>query len=554
MNDTEPLALDTDARSWDDVRSVSLHDLQDRAGDRWTDHNLTDPGITMLETAAFAVADLDFRTAHRTFRLWSAESAPWRDHDNHHWSGLPLPSDPADRQAVADALAGHLEPLTALIGDHEARRTAVSAVMTGSVGTGLMTWSQAVAIVRLIRQPILNHAYFDHAHLIAAAVEAAATAADIATAIRKRPEFDVVWTDELEALVRRARHDRIVGTLDRHFERLVRLVESSADTAAALATLTGDPALSEFTPTERLQALALPARPPGGQPEHFEAPGGESLVWPPHPLQTRAVEPVVAGDYAGLARTVPGVRRAWVVPERLAGIDWMGGSAKVPSTDLGVLTILVERDAATATASGGNFLRQVLYTALGSADAAWAPDVTRRFQHDAPWEFFEASANDQTPRRVICDEIGVAVLADCEIVVRGVVHMPAAANHDLALTRIHDALAAFFVEGRPEHVSPENDPGEHPDDIDGPWPPAPPQPTGWNPGEAIRISELIQLIVADPDVLGAVGVQALVNVPGQPEDETIWQPVELPIAIDCVPRLSDRRCLKVQIELERDCD
>ncbi len=132
MADIEPLRLADDVRTWEEIRASSVQDLTDRAGDRWTDHNLTDPGITVLETAAFALADLEFRTTERDFGSWSLESSPWLAHDDHHWSGLPLATEPADRVAAADALANHLDVLTAVVLAADSRRTAISAVMAGS--------------------------------------------------------------------------------------------------------------------------------------------------------------------------------------------------------------------------------------------------------------------------------------------------------------------------------------------------------------------------------------------------------------------------------------
>lgn len=47
--------------SFEGLRSAGLKALQAAAGERWTDHNLHDPGITMLEAMCFALSDLGFR-------------------------------------------------------------------------------------------------------------------------------------------------------------------------------------------------------------------------------------------------------------------------------------------------------------------------------------------------------------------------------------------------------------------------------------------------------------------------------------------------------------
>lgn len=47
--------------SWEGLRETGLQALRALAGERWTDHNLHDPGITLLEAACLALADLGFR-------------------------------------------------------------------------------------------------------------------------------------------------------------------------------------------------------------------------------------------------------------------------------------------------------------------------------------------------------------------------------------------------------------------------------------------------------------------------------------------------------------
>jgi hypothetical protein len=53
----------------------SLSELQQLAPG-WTDHNVHDPGITLLETALWGVADLHYRTANRDFTFWALEAFP----------------------------------------------------------------------------------------------------------------------------------------------------------------------------------------------------------------------------------------------------------------------------------------------------------------------------------------------------------------------------------------------------------------------------------------------------------------------------------------------
>lgn len=45
------------------LREVALRRVQELAGRTWTDHNLHDPGITILEALAYAITDLGYRTS-----------------------------------------------------------------------------------------------------------------------------------------------------------------------------------------------------------------------------------------------------------------------------------------------------------------------------------------------------------------------------------------------------------------------------------------------------------------------------------------------------------
>ncbi len=52
---------DSSERLFDRLRAQGLTALQSLAGERWTDHNLHDPGITLLEQLCFALTDLAYR-------------------------------------------------------------------------------------------------------------------------------------------------------------------------------------------------------------------------------------------------------------------------------------------------------------------------------------------------------------------------------------------------------------------------------------------------------------------------------------------------------------
>ncbi|HEX2900591.1 MAG TPA: hypothetical protein VHS96_12795, partial [Bacteroidia bacterium] len=64
MNSPLPTPTLHPAEDYNFLRQEALAHIQKLSGKLWTDYNTHDPGITMLEILAFAVADLGFRTGH----------------------------------------------------------------------------------------------------------------------------------------------------------------------------------------------------------------------------------------------------------------------------------------------------------------------------------------------------------------------------------------------------------------------------------------------------------------------------------------------------------
>lgn len=61
------------------LRRDALQVVQDLSGEVWTDYNLHDPGVTILETLAYAITDLTYRTTFETEDYFTAEdgTADW---------------------------------------------------------------------------------------------------------------------------------------------------------------------------------------------------------------------------------------------------------------------------------------------------------------------------------------------------------------------------------------------------------------------------------------------------------------------------------------------
>jgi hypothetical protein len=495
----------------------------------WTDHNASDPGVTVAEVVAWGLADLHYRT--ETFPLdgWSAEVGLWRAAADRHWSGVPLPAAPAQFLALAAALralpAATVAAVRAAVEPGEAARAVANAA-------GLDP-ALAAAAVRLLREPLVLEAALDGG----AAVDAAATEPTEPAALallRLEPAFAGLWEDELRALLRRRRHRLLARTIRDRAGELRAAIAAASGPAAAEAAVT---ALTGFGPAEARDALTVHPHPPATPPEHWEQPVGRTTTWPPHPLQARTVEPVTAADYARLARSAPGVRRAWVVPEVLPGVGWDSGAVNARAARPGAVTLLVEATDTTLpaapVATQRTFLRAVLRAAIG-------PEV------DHPYAELQLDLTGPAPRRTICDEVGAALLSRCGVTLRGILHVPVTADRTAVLAAAMARVVAFFAAGRAETAVSSPEP-VLPRDMDGPWPlEAAAQPGGWRPGDPVRIPELVQVLSADPDVYGVEALEA--RRPGG-----AWHAVELPLDPDCVPELATQQCVEVKLDLVEEC-
>jgi hypothetical protein len=85
--------------------------------------------------------------------------------------------------------------------------------------------------------------------------------------------------------------------------------------------------------------------------------------------------------------------------------------------------------------------------------------------------------------------------------------------------------------------------------IDGPWPRIDQPSDGWTPGEAIRFTEVVAAIVADPAILGIESLAMKVGA-GAFVDSAAGS---VPLDPDCIPQLADVQCLRVRFVLSGGC-
>lgn len=549
----EPVWPDAD---WDSLHAAALLALQEKqapALEPWTDHNIHDPGITLLEAALWALADLHYRTANRAWDSWSVEVDAWR--------GLALATG-ADRIAGQKALTPPVDAdATRAIAGAPSRARAVSD-LTGWTASSLppagLSATAAAEVVRLLREPALLRAAFEGAAAVGRAVAGAASDAAALAAAAAALDGFAVWPEEVAALVRREQRHRYARRLQDQ-QGLVLQTLASIPSTTGPGLVNALETLLDVEADDARIALALdPA--PRADPELWETAAGETTLWPPHPLQALTCEPVTGTDYRRLLLADhrrllledPAVERAWVVPGLAAGVLWNGQTSTTAYPwRQGAFTFLLEPTSEPADET--QFLKDQLIRVLTADNPS---------ELDKPYFDLRTAPDRETPRRLLGDELCAAIVGRCPVVVAGTLELTPTANTVQVLKEARDRLDAFLSADRIAPFEPPDVPGPDlvaPRDLDGPWPRADDaaayaadpsredRDTGWQPGSPVRLSELVQLLQTVPGVLGVDGLCA------QLDGDTAWQADTLELDPFCVPRFA-RDCLCTRIADPRECD
>ncbi len=268
---------------YDDLRARAVAAIQAviSPASGWTDFNLHDPGVTLLEAAVWAAADLAYR---------SDLDGHWRDRVALSRS-TALPPGPVDdpladdrRQRFALDRFGHLE----------------------GVGTGAPPVPDGGDPVVAAIAP---HWRAFAGDLVAADGDPALLAA-VANRVRRRL-ISTVLNDELPRVRQSAAQVPVGDFLDGIRDLLATRLGWLPDLDELLAELADVP------------EVPLTA-------ELCEDAAGCSRIWPPHRAQLLGGEPVTTGDYVSRVRErlpaalaaagLPPVGRVWVVPGLAAGL------------------------------------------------------------------------------------------------------------------------------------------------------------------------------------------------------------------------------------------
>lgn len=525
---------DPDA-DWETVRARVMADLALRASGTWTDHNQSDPGVTLVEAAAYGIADLHYRVAERLFDAWPLEARDWETEDQRHWHAtLPV----GELTAIAAALASSPTAATDL---ERAVRAAASpadahALLAQTPWSTQLSAARRPAVVALMRSRWVRQVAQEQTHVIGAAVEAqrligGPVATRDARAVAELAFSLPLWADELRAVVRRERRRLTQEALvDRLAE--VQAVHDAASDAEVRTMLSA----RDLDTIEVEMATAAAEQPWARLPEDLEDQQGRSLVWPPHPIQSLTSEPVTAADYARRARSAPFVGRAWAVRGRLDGIAWnglpTGSQSEIPiDPDAKAITLVVERLPGPRI-SKAEFLRNVLEAAIG-------------FEVRAPFPDWRTGVDELAPRRMICDEVGAALLDQAPILVQATLITGIGVDRDAVTDDVRERIKRFFAEGRPETRAPDPTGA-----VDGPWPRIEQPQAGWIPGDPIRFTEVVNAMVGNPEVWGVEDLAMKI------EGTAAFVPQSagsLTIPKNAVPVLASANCLRIKYSLISEC-
>ena len=321
-----PVAPDAD---WESVRAQIAADVA-AAAPEWTDHNASDPGITLTDGVAYSLADLHYRVAERDFGAWPLASNGYRA------TRIAIGTTRSPKAVILARSRTPSRPCPARL-----------SAWCAAPPRGPTRWPRSRLPSRPLRWPCGRTSSRCCGRGWSANSRKNMPTSS-ATPLRERmpastqlivlePERDAaaqarlglalpLWDEELAALVRRER-DRLAG------EAMIAMAApiAAVRTASDATTMTTALQKAGLTPEQALLALALPPIPATLLPEDLEGNGGASEVWPPHGIQALTCEPVTDLDYARRARSHPQVGRAWAMPGRLGGIAWHGLSVLDPA-------------------------------------------------------------------------------------------------------------------------------------------------------------------------------------------------------------------------------
>ena len=102
-----------DSLNFDTLRERGLEYIQELSGDLWTDYNLHDPGITLLEILCYALTDAGYRTEQIAEAFLSKESISDTYIEKYLFSPRELlPSLPVTKQDIEQYIEVNHEAVT----------------------------------------------------------------------------------------------------------------------------------------------------------------------------------------------------------------------------------------------------------------------------------------------------------------------------------------------------------------------------------------------------------------------------------------------------------
>lgn len=275
--------------SFAELREVAMEGVRRRCGDSWTDHNLHDPGITMLEAALWAIMDV----VHRV-------------HAGSRRTAVSMPDVGAVAQAGAATLELRAKVSATLLDNHASlqgsmeRREPTRGEESVAIQDYAPPGSDSLSLAAL-QQTVVSETGAD-----ASQVEALVSA----------------YVDQGR---QQRLHDRFA-----EFERPIARALAGEPSGAARTIVDALESSLGFRPTANEIASLLARRRSAPPRELVEDEAGRSRAWPPHPTQVLDHAPSTPRDLAERAHHVlvadgfTALRRVWCVNGAVRGLAWDG--------------------------------------------------------------------------------------------------------------------------------------------------------------------------------------------------------------------------------------
>ena len=501
---------------FDELFHLAVDHIQSASGaPAWTDFNLHDPGVTLLEAIVWAMSDLSYRSelgAHWDRRISLREP----------------PAFPCEPTSTREEVAPREHDPQALQDEQEPTSEITE--------TSRQLWLQFLmdGFDQLFPEDSFSDRA-DHVHLETVLREK--WGRFIAGVPQWKTETAPPNWNTLVNQIRISLLEELPFALKQEIAERIR----DEDHGTPLLDDLGKTLGWAPTPSEVLE-LAADFSFVDFPPARLEDGEGRSLIWPPHRRQMLSVAPCNQEDYLNhlteylrrypyldLESSHPAWQperdRAWVQTGLATGVLWDGQFVYDANPQLsGAVTILLDPP------SAGPRLQSVTQAEASSSHRGFLEHCRLAFYSDeseTPRRYWghEAINSEVEVHRCLCDELCIAIVGRTNVHLRGrILHAPELRSDDVR-DRVRRFLTHFFYFGN------ELPPGVDDPSFDDR---APRQGIlGWLPGEPLRLSDLRRELLNLEGIEQVTGLSAAED--SADRDQRIWYRGQLDLPAFTVP-------------------